>query len=85
MSEASDLIDKWESETNSRATDAGSMAQAGLVGELARLMGKSTHDERDDLAAGILLTPSPESIEAERRKEAMAKFFLASLGVDLGE
>ena len=81
--QASDLIEKWERETGTRATDSGSFAQAGLMGELARMMGKSNHDARDDFAAGVLIQNSEELEKQEAAKRAQAEMFLASLGIDL--
>ena len=54
MSEASDLIERMERETGQRidSNDGDNMAMAGLFGALARAMGKSSHDARDDFAAG---------------------------------
>ena len=80
---ATDLIEKWEQETGTRATDNDSFAQAGLMGELARMMGKSNHDARDDLAAGVLIQNSAKLEKQEAAKRAQAEMFLASLGVKL--
>ena len=75
------MIEKWERETGQRWDDKSGMALSGITGEIARLMGYSTHDQRDDLVAGILLTPSPEAEARERAKKMQAELFLASLGV----
>ena len=81
--EATNLIEKWERETGTRATDSGSAAQAGLMGELARMMGKSSHDARDDFVAGVLIQNSEELKKQEVVERAQAEMFLASLGVKL--
>ena len=81
--QATDLIEKWEQETGTRATDSGSAAQAGLMGELARMMGKSSHDARDDFAAGVLIQNSEELKKQKAAERAQAEMFLASLGVKL--
>jgi hypothetical protein len=71
MSEASDLIERMEEECGCRVDDNGgdNMAITGLFGAMARMLGKSTHDPRDDVVAGVLvkhqLTP-----EYERQQES---------------
>ena len=80
---ANDLIEKWENETGARATDSGSAAEAGLMGTLARMMGKSQFDERDDFVVGLLIQNADEIERQEKQKQAQAQMFLASLGIDL--
>lgn len=55
MSEADDLIERFECETGQRVDDEHSLALAGLFGAVARLMGTNSHEERDDVAVGICL------------------------------
>lgn len=56
MSAASDLIERMELETVSiDSDDPNNMAMAGLFGAVARMMGKSSHDKRDDVVAGLLI------------------------------
>jgi len=78
MSEASDLIEKFEKETGQRvdANDGDNMAMAGLFGALARALGSSGHDERDDIAAGVLLR---HQLTPEYRREQEANRLLVEL------
>lgn len=55
MSEANDLIERLERETGQRIDDDDSLAMAGLFGAIARLIGQSSHQERDDIVAGTLI------------------------------
>jgi len=53
--EAEKLIERMEKETGQRVDDPNGMAITGLLGAMARLSGNSTHDEKDDLIAGIVI------------------------------
>ncbi|MCA9982304.1 MAG: hypothetical protein KDD89_15775 [Anaerolineales bacterium] len=85
MSASSDLIERAERETGTRATDDGSAAQAVLMGALARMMGQSSHRERDDFAAGILLQNSSEIAKREEQERMAARLFMVSLGIELDD
>ena len=71
IDEANKLIERLEQETGQRIDDPDSASFAGLFGAVARLMGKSQHEERDDVVAGLLilhqLTPEYKN-EQESRK-----------------
>jgi hypothetical protein len=83
MSDESDLIERAEQETGTRATDDGSAAQAVLIGALARMMGQSNHKEHDDFAAGVYIQ-NADTIAAKQEADKMAaKVFMASLGIDV--
>ena len=84
MSAASDLIEKMEKETGQRVDDANSMAMAGLFGALSRMMGKSQHDEHDDVVAGLLIQHqmTPEYEEEQRGKELLASLIMGGLSPD---
>jgi len=86
MSAASDLIERLEKETGQRIddNDGDNNAMAGLMGAMSRELGQSPGlDERDDVAAGLLIRHrnSPEGKQERRNKEAQAAFLLASLGL----
>lgn len=78
--EARDLIERLERETGQRVDDNGgdNFAMAGLFGALARAMGQSNHQPRDDVAAGVLIRHqmTPE-YEAEQRSKRMMAEMLA--------
>lgn len=80
MSAASDLIERMEQETGSRidSNNGDNLAIAGLLGALARIMGKSSHDERDDVAAGVVIRHqmTPE-YKLEQESERMMAAMLA--------
>jgi hypothetical protein len=78
MSTASDLIERMEHETGQRidADDPNNMAMAGLFGALSRMMGKLSHDERDDVAAGLLIV---HQTTPEYRNEQESRQMIASL------
>jgi hypothetical protein len=88
MSEASDLIERMERETGQRVDDNGgdNMAVAGLIGALARMMGKtpSTYTERDDVAAGVLIKhqASPAYKREQESKEIMVAMLMGGLSPD---
>lgn len=74
----SDLIEMFEQETGSRIDDASSPALAGLFGFLARAMGKSAHDERDDVVAGYLIQDEIENGESRRQTDELILGMLLS-------
>ena len=78
MSAASDLIERMERETGQRidSDDPNNMAMAGLFGAVARMMGKSSHDERDDVFAGLLVI---HQMTPEYRNEQASRKMIASL------
>ena len=78
MSAASDLIERMERETGQRidSDDPSNMAMAGLFGAVARMMGKSSHDERDDVVAGLLVM---HQMTPEYRNEQESRQMIASL------
>jgi hypothetical protein len=57
MSTANDLIERMERETGQRIDDNGgdNFAMIGLIGAMAREMGKSSHRPHDDVAAGVVV------------------------------
>ena len=69
---ANDLIERLERETGCRIgdNDGNNPAMAGLLGAVARIMGKTTYRERDDVAAGYLIaqqmTPEYQRMLASR-------------------
>ena len=73
---ANDLIERLEKETGRRIddNDFDNPAMAGLFGAVARIMGQSTHQERDDVVAGYLVrhycTPEHQRFLAERNRTA---------------
>ena len=77
----SNLIEQWENETGQRVDDDNSMAMAGIMGSLARMMGKSKFGARDDLPVGLLIQRDldPEHQRRERQREAELEAFIASL------
>jgi hypothetical protein len=84
MSTASDLIERMERETGQRVDDDGSMAMAGLFGALARAMGQSSHRERDDVAAGVVIRHqmTPEYQQEQEGKTLLATMLSAGLSPD---
>lgn len=78
MSAASDLIERMERETGQRvdADDPNNMAMAGLFGALTRMMGYSSHDERDDVVAGLLIVHqmTPEYRNEQESRKLIAAF-----------
>jgi len=65
---ANDLIERMERETGQRVDADSSLMMAGLFGAIARLMGKSSHQERDNIAAGVLIRHQL-SLEGQREME----------------
>jgi hypothetical protein len=86
MSAASDLIERMERETGQRidSDDPNNMAMAGLFGAIARMMGKSSHQERDDVAAGVLIQNrmSPEYQRKQEDCELLASLLQMGLSPD---
>jgi len=78
MSAASDLIERMERETGQRinSNDFDNAAMAGLFGAVARMKGKSSHDERDDVVAGLLIV---HQMTPEYRNEQESRQMIASL------
>lgn len=70
MSAASDLIERAEREGGGRFDDPNSNAQAILLGALAREMGKSSFDSRDDFAVGTLIGEEIANGDARRAADA---------------
>lgn len=84
MSKASDLIERAERESGARFDDPDNPnAMNILLGALAREMGKSSHDARDDMAAGIIIRDLIENGEAKRRADnALISLMLMGLPPD---
>jgi hypothetical protein len=83
---ANDLIERAEREAGCRIDDNGhdNNAMAIVFGALARSLGKSDHQERDDFAAGLLVRHqlTPEHREEQARKELMANMLMAGVDPD---
>lgn len=62
------LIEQIEEKTGKRWDDPSGLPLAQLIGAVAREMGASKFEERDDLAVGILL--QDEFINGERRRRS---------------
>ena len=77
MSAANDLIERMERETGQRIDETGPLALAGLTGALARDLGVSNHEKRDDVAAGLMMTP--EALKKQRHKEMTTNQMLATI------
>lgn len=83
---ASELIERMERETGQRVDDNGfdNMAIVGLFGALARGLGQSHHQPRDDVAAGVLARY--RTTEAYRReqegKRALVSLLVAGVSPD---
>ena len=84
MSTANDLIERMERETGQRIDEDSSFAMAGLFGAVARLMGQSSHQERDDVAAGVLIQHqmSPECQREQNNRDFLASLLQAGLSPD---
>jgi len=83
MNDASSLIEQMERETGQRIDDhdGDNFAIAGLFGVLARAMGNSNHQARDDVAAGVLIRHqmTPEWEAEQRAKRLMAEMMVAGV------
>jgi len=84
MTVANDLIERVEHETGQRIDDDDSFAMAGLFGAVARLLGESSHEERDDVVAGVLVQHqmTPEYYREQRHRELLATLLRAGLSPD---
>ena len=86
MSAASDLIERMERETGRRINfnDFDNAAMAGLFGAVARMMGKSSHDKRDDIVAGLLIVHqmTPEYRNEQESREMIASLLSSGLSPD---
>lgn len=69
MSAADDLIERAEREGVRRWDDPNSNALAILFGALAREMGMSRFDARDDFAVGTLLMDESKNGDARRQAD----------------
>jgi len=81
---ASELISRLENETGQRVDDPNSMAYAGLLGAVARAMGVSKFDARDDVAVGVVLgyQMSPEHQAEEDALNTFANLLKAGMSPD---
>jgi len=84
MSAANDLIERMEKETGQRIDDPdNSMAMAGLIGAMSRMMGQSpeTYQEKDDVAVGLIIQhqQTPEYQRKQEAKAAAASLLLLGL------
>lgn len=70
-----------EGETGQRidSNDGDNMAMAGLFGAIAREMGKSNHERRDDIVAGVVIRHqmSPEHEREQQSKKMLGKLLMA--------
>lgn len=80
MGLADDLIERAEREGGGRWDDPNSNALAVLFGALAREMGVSRSQERDDMAVGMLIQDNIVNGEAKRAADA-ALLALLDLGI----
>ena len=77
MSKASELIAKAEREASSRWDDPNNPnALAMIFGAVARELGTNPHNERDDLAAGIVLMDEIAHGEDRKQRDALLVFLL---------
>lgn len=83
---ASDIIERFERETGQRfdANGGDNATMAGLFGMLARAQGKSSHDKRDDVAAGYLIRHqgTPEYKQEQEARALMAEMLRQGLSPD---
>lgn len=86
MSEASELIERMERETGQRIdeNDGDNLALAGLFGAIARITGKSSHDARDDVPAGVVAKHqiSPAGQREKKSDGILAMMLLSGLSPD---
>lgn len=76
MSDASDLIENAEQEAGCRFDDPDNPAAMwGIIGALAREMGVSKFDKRDDVAVGAYIANAPSL------KQEHAEGMLAALSI----
>jgi hypothetical protein len=85
-SAASDLIERLEGETGQRwdANDGDNATMAGLIGAMARMMGNSRHEERDNVAAGVVMRHrmSPEYQRELESREMLGNLLVAGFSPD---
>jgi hypothetical protein len=81
MGLANDLIERAEREGGGRWDDPNSNALAVLFGALAREMGVSRFQERDDMAVGLLIQ---DDIVHGDAKRAAVRALLALLDLGIG-
>ena len=74
------LIEKIEQETGKRWDDPSGLPLAQLIGAVAREMGVSKFEERDDLAVGILLQDELVNGESRRRSDEALLAMIDLLG-----
>ena len=88
MSKANDLIERMEAETGQRIddNDGDNNAMAGLLGAMARMMGKtpSSYREEDDVAAGLLIRHqmSPEYARKKEGDRMLAEMLRSGMSPD---
>ncbi|MGI9338347.1 MAG: hypothetical protein ACR2P4_07560 [Gammaproteobacteria bacterium] len=86
MSEASKLIERLEAETGQRfdSNDGDNFTMAGLFGALARAMGDSSHQERDDVAAGVVMRHrmTPEYEQQQHAKHMLGEMLVNGMSPD---
>ncbi len=82
MSES--LIERAERETGKRWDDPSGDTLAILFGAVAREMGKSHHQERDDFAAGLLIQHqiTPEYARQQQSDAMIADLLLSGFSPD---
>lgn len=74
--EANKLIERMERETGQRIDDPDSAAFAGLFGAVARLMGMTNTEERDDVVVGLVIL---HQLTPEYRNEQESRKLIASM------
>ncbi|MCP5018883.1 MAG: hypothetical protein GY938_26945 [Ketobacter sp.] len=85
MSEnANDLIERLERETGQRIDDDNSLSFAGLIGAMSRELGKSNHQRRDDVAAGVVIQHqmTPAYKRQQEADEMLASLLMSGLSPD---
>ncbi len=83
---ADELITRIERETGCRvdSNDYNNLAVAGLMGAMARALGKNPHSPKDDVAAGILIRHqmSPEGQAQRESEQALASLLTMGFSPD---
>ena len=81
---ASELICRLEEETGQRVDAPNSMAYLGLLGAVAREMGVSKFDAKDDVAVGVVLgyQMSPEHQAEEDALNSFVNLLKAGMSPD---
>jgi hypothetical protein len=94
METAGDLIERMEREAGCRVddNDGNNLAVAGLMGAMARLMGKTAHtdyanDPKMDIPVGMYIqaTNTPEHRAREAAGRAMAEMLCAGMPMEAVE